>query len=85
MSTLSDQKLKLGQEPATVGDRIERMEQQIAALTRHLTTTPGPESAADAILQRLDQIGDVLMLLAAGVERQNASLTVILSRLPARE
>lgn len=82
MSTLSDQNLKLGQEPATVGERIE---QQIAALTKHLTTPPGPESAADAILQRLDQIGDVLMLLAASVERQNASLTVILSRLPARE
>ncbi|CAO3408535.1 hypothetical protein [Azospirillum largimobile] len=84
MSTGSDS-VTAGLEPATVSERIDRLERQIAALTRHLTSPPAPDSAADVILQRLDQIGEVLMLLTAGVDRQNASLTVILSRLQPRE
>jgi hypothetical protein len=74
-----------GQEPATVSEWIDRMERQIAALTRHLTSPPAPDSTADVILQRLDQIGEVLMLLAAGKDRQNATLAVILSHLQSRK
>lgn len=84
MGTAADQ-MTTGQEPATVSERIDRMERQIAALTRHLTSPPAPNSAADVILQRLDQIGEVLMLLAAGKDRQNATLAVILSHLQSRK